>query len=371
MIRILHVLPRLRRGGSQALVMNLYRHIDKTKYQFDFIIFTNDKDDYYDEILSLGGKVFHFHKFNGKNFFSIRKEWENFFRAHPEYRILHSHVRSFASIYIPVAKKNGVKTIIHSHSTSNGHGFKGFIKSILEFPLRFQADYLMACSKEAGIWLFGKKAISKENYLFLPNAIDLKKFAFNYEKRLEVRKKLHIPLDSVVIGHVGGIEKPKNHVFLLSVFKKIMEFNKNSFLLLVGDGTLQKHIENLAVELNVSDKVLFLGNQASVYDFYSAFDILVFPSLWEGLPVTLVEAQASGLKCLVSNKITKDVLISDCLEYKSLKESPLSWAKRTIEILDENKHKDRHVFMKFGNYDLFDVDYATNCLLNFYEKIIN
>ena len=138
MIRVLQVLPRLRRGGSQAMVMNLYRAINRDEVQFDFIIFTKDHDDYYDEIKEMGGKIFHFKKINATNVFAIRKEWNSFFQEHSEYKILHSHVRSFASVYISIAKKHHITTIIHSHSTSHGPGLlKDIVKTLFEYPLRF------------------------------------------------------------------------------------------------------------------------------------------------------------------------------------------------------------------------------------------
>ena len=189
MIRVLQVLPRLRRGGSQAMVMNIYRSIDHNKIQFDFIIFTKDHDDYYDEIIANGGRVYHFEKFNGLNFFKIKSNFNKFLREHNEYKIIHFHVYSTASIYIPVAKKNGLKTIIHSHSTSNGKGVMALIKNALQLPLRNQADYLFACSSEAGKWLYGKKAISRDNYFFIPNGIPLNQFNFSKEKRMNIRKK--------------------------------------------------------------------------------------------------------------------------------------------------------------------------------------
>ena len=369
MIRILHVLPRLRRGGSQAVVMNLFRQLDRTRFQFDFIIFTQDHDDYYDEIIQLGGKIFHFTKFNGKNFSKIKKEWKNFFKSHPEYKILHSHVRSFASIYLPIARKFNVKTIIHSHSSSNEKGFKGLIKSLMEYPLRFQADYLLACSTEAGKWLFGKKSVNKDNYLFFPNAIDFGKFVFDATEREAIRKKVLPSPDCFLVGHVGGLETPKNHSFLLDVFSELTKLINNAYLLLVGDGTLEKEIKKKAVDLQLEDKVIFAGLQTNISPFLSAMDVLVFPSLWEGLPVTLVEAQSSGLQCLVSNNITKDVRITDLITYMPLSEGSLSWAKQVVRLSDNQV--DRLNFRKENNFYAFDIKKAVSSLESFYEKILD
>lgn len=336
MIRILQVLPRLRRGGSQAMVMNLYRALDRDNYQFDFIIFTPDHDDYYDEIRALGGKIYHFKKLNGKNLFEVRKEWDLFFKEHPEYRILHSHVRSFASVYIPIAKRHGLKTIIHSHSTSNGKGFEGFIKSLLEFPLRFQADYLFACSTEAGKWLYGNNAVRKSNYRFIPNAIDLEKFYFSTSERDKIRTQFGIE-NEVVVGHVGGFETPKNHEFIIDTFISFLSLCPGAKLMLVGDGTFEDKIRNICRDKGLTDNVIFAGLQANVAPYLSAMDVFLFPSLWEGLPVSVVEAQVSGLRCLLSDTITRDVELSSLLTYYSLQSGADRWARTLLDLVPDNR----------------------------------
>ena len=164
MIRVLHVLGGLNRGGAETMVINLYRAIDKTKVQFDFIIHTDKQQDYLDEVKALGARVFCFPRFTGKNLTTVLKNWDSFFCKHPEYKILHSHVRSYASLYIPIAKKYGIKTIVHSHSTSNGNNIFSKIKNILQYPLRYQSDFLFACSQNSGEWLFGKKFARSENF---------------------------------------------------------------------------------------------------------------------------------------------------------------------------------------------------------------
>lgn len=309
MIRVLHVLGGLERGGAETMVMNLYRNIDHNKIQFDFIIHTLEKQAYYQEIIDMGGRVYHFPAFNGKNIFLLKKKWAQFFAEHMEYKILHSHVRSYASLYIPIAKKYGLKTIIHSHSTSNGKGVSSIIKRILQFPLRYQADYLMACSNEAGQWLYGAKGCKKDNYLFIPNAIYTEKYRFSEKIATEYRKKLNLE-DKLVIGHVGRFHEAKNHMFLLEVFAKICEKRSDAILLLVGDGDLRQDIQMKIHSLNLDNKVLLTGSRDDVPQLMQAMDLFVFPSLWEGLPVTVVEAQAAGLPCLISDNITTDVDLS-------------------------------------------------------------
>lgn len=367
MIRILQVLPRLRRGGSQAMVMSLYRALDRERFQFDFIIFTPDHDDYYDEITSLGGKVYHFQKFNGKNLFAVRKEWDEFFRNHPEYKILHSHVRSFASLYIPIAKKHGLTTIIHSHSTSNGIGAERWIKAVLQFPLRYQADYLFACSTEAGKWLYGAKALQHQNYKFIPNAISIRAFLFSEEKRRAVRSRYNIR-DEVVVGHVGGFETPKNHVFLIDCFCRFLQYRPTAKLMLVGDGTYEEKIKALCVERGIANQVIFAGLQADVGPFLSAMDVFLFPSLWEGLPVSVVEAQVSGLKCLISDSITKDVELSDLLTYFPLGAGAARWAAKLDGLSDEKRKPASENNLE--RLSAFDCDKTVRELETFYSQCL-
>lgn len=368
MIRILQVLPRLRRGGSQAMVMNLYRALDREKFQFDFIIFTQDHDDYYDEIRALGGKIFHFKKFNGKNLLSIHKEWNEFFIAHPEYKILHSHVRSFASIYIPIAKAHGLVTIIHSHSTSNGNGVKGKIKSILEYPLRYQADYLFACSTEAGKWLYGENVVFKPNYRFVPNAIPLEKFFYSQADRNRIRHKYGIG-EEIIVGHVGGFETPKNHTFLIECFREFLKIYPKAKLMLVGDGTFEEKIKILCQEYQITDSVIFTGLQPDIGQYLSAMDVFLFPSLWEGLPVSVVEAQASGLKCLLSDVITKDVELTDLLTYYSLNEDAKHWAKALSDMIPQMRLPISE--QNFNRLASFDCKNTIKELEKFYSECVH
>ena len=220
------------------MVMNLYRAVDRTQIQFDFIVHNEKKQAYTDEILSLGGRIFHFPAFDGLNYFKMKNLWKQFFKDHPEYKILHSHVRSYASLYLPIAKKAGLKTIIHSHSTSNGKGIGSFVKRIMQYPLRWQADYFFGCSKEAGAWLFGNKVVNSPKYHILQNAIDTEQYKFNPEIRKEYREKLGLGGKKTFI-HVGRFHPAKNHAFLLKVFAEIHKQDANTILLLAGDGELR------------------------------------------------------------------------------------------------------------------------------------
>ncbi len=361
MIRVLQMIGSLNVGGSQTMMLNLYRSMDRDKIQFDFILDHPDETYFAPQVEELGGRIYALSPFRGTNAGEIRRDWNNFFYTHPEYTVLHSHVRSYASLYLPVAKAHGVMTIIHSHSTSNGSGVSAAVKEVLQKPLRHQADVLMACSSEAGEWLFGKKACQSERFVLLPNAVDLRRYAPDPEKRRALRRELGLE-GRMVIGHVGRFMEVKNHRFLLEVFREIHERHPASALLLVGDGPLQEETARQAVELGIAEDVLMTGNRDDVPELLGAMDRFVLPSLWEGLPVTAVEAQAAGLPCFLSDPITRDVDLSPLVHYLPLGD-PAVWAD---EILRDHPRLDvRADIVRAG----FDVQGSARKLSELYLRL--
>lgn len=350
-IRILHVLGRLDRGGAETMVMNLYRSMDRSKIQFDFVICTTDKCDYTDEIYSLGGRIYSFPKFSLKNSLSFVKAWNEFFKEHKEYKIVHGHLRSTASIYLSIAKRYGLVTIVHSHSTSSGNGFSALVKNILQLPIRFIADFLFSCSDIAGIWLFGEKAVKKDNYFLLNNAINTEEFIFNEDKRIEVRKRLQLE-NKFVIGHIGAFRLQKNHEFIIQIFKEVYKQCDRAVLLLIGDGELRTKTQKMVNDFGLNDAVRFTGIRQDIPDLLQAMDVFLFPSIWEGLPVTLIEAQASGLKCIISDTISKQSCVTDLVEFVSLSESPEEWAKRILMIDNGYIRKNTSSEIKNAKYDI-------------------
>ena len=364
MIRVLHVLGGLERGGAETMVMNLYRAIDRTQIQFDFIIHTNEHQAYYDEICSLGGKIYSFPKYNGRNHLFMKKKWGEFFLNHPEYRILHSHVRSYASLYIPIAKKHGLKTIIHSHSTSNGRGVKSIVKKLMQYPLRNQADFFMGCSKEAGKWLFGNKIVNNNNFIIIKNAIDISKYTFNPKIREKYRDILNLN-NSYVYIHVGRFHPVKDHDFLLKLFCEIHKESTNSKLILVGDGYLRSHIEKMIQELSMSSSVILVGSQPNVYDYLQAADCFLFTSKWEGLGMAAVEAQASGLKCICNTGIPKDVKVTDLCYFIPTTDLE-KWKKEALNM--DYFREDTSQLIKNSGFDIND---SALKLFDFYKGVLN
>ena len=366
--RVLHVLGKLNRGGAETMIMNIYRNIDRSKIQFDFVIHTNEKCDYNDEIIKLGGKIYSVPHYIGRNHFKYKKAWNNFFNKYSEYKIIHGHIRSTAAIYLKIAKKYGLVTIAHSHSTaSRGNKIEQFVKNIMQVPIRYIADYLFACSDEAGVWLFGKKSIKKENYKIVKNAIDVNKYIFDENNRNEMRKILNIE-NKFVVGHVGNFTYPKNHKFLIDIFYQVQMENKNSILLLVGDGELRSHIEKQMIDLDIKDKVILTGVVKNVNDYMQAMDVFVFPSIFEGLGIAVIEAQAAGLPCVVADTIPDEAFITNLIKKISLNKGSQVWSD---QILKYTKYDKRDTYKEVCNHG-YDICKTAKWLENFYlERLIN
>lgn len=298
--------------------MNLYNNVDRKKVQFDFVVTPEERKGLYEQVEKLGGRVFVCPQYTGKNHFAYCKWWDSFFKEHPEYHVIHGHVRSTASIYLKIAKKNGLVTIAHSHSTSNGSGISAIVKDMLQLTIRHTADYLFACSDKAGRWLYGEKATEQPNYRMIPNGVDLKRFAFCEKKRQQMRQKLGIAEDTFVLGHIGRITVPKNHQFLVELFAEYHKENPNSKLLLVGDGELFETVQQQCTELGIQEAVIMVGSKTNTEDYYQAMDVFVFPSLWEGLGIVAIEAQANGLPCLVSENVPREAVLTENTKVLSL-----------------------------------------------------
>lgn len=329
-IRVLQVIGIMDLGGAETMIMNLYRHMDRSKVQFDFVENMNDGAHFDQEIRELGGKIYRCPRFTGKNYFAYRKWWKNFFDTHTEYAFVHGHIGSTAAIYLKEAKNHGIRTIAHSHNTS-AKTVRQVFYDVLAYPTRHIADYLFMCSIQAGVDRYGKKAVSDKNRAyFVPNAIDTEHYRFNISIREKTRQELGVSENTLLVGHVGRFAEQKNHLFLLDIFREIAERMLDAKLLLVGDGTLREKIEEEIDNLGLKDKVIMAGNRTDVSSMLMAMDVFVFPSLFEGLPVSLVEAQCSGLPCVISDRVPSDgVLIREQVQVKTLGD-PSAWAEAVI-----------------------------------------
>lgn len=337
MIRVLQVFHGMDCGGAETMIMNLYRHVDRSKVQFDFLVHTTKKCFFDDEIRQLGGNIYsvpYYKITNGKQY---KEALEGFFNAHPEIKIVHGHLGSCAHIYLQKAKQHGCYAIAHSHNTKpKGFSLKNCLYRLFTYKTRKTADYFFGCSIAAAEYRFGKKIAHSDRCGVLKNAIDVNKFAYSESYRNEIREEFNLG-KKFVVGHVGRFNTQKNHAFLIDVFKAVYDQRPDSVLMLVGVGDLMPKIKQKVDALGLNDAVVFAGLRSDVYKMMSAFDVFLFPSLYEGLPVTLVEAQAAGLKCVVSDEITKEVDISNLVHYLPLKYDALSWANVVTETCLERK----------------------------------
>lgn len=337
-IHVLHVLGGVGLGGAESRIMDLYRQMDRNEIQFDFLVHCNDlnrKPQFYDEeILALGGHIYVLPKFKVYNYFTYRKAVQAFFAAHREFRVVQGHMTSTAAIYLPIAKRFGVPvTVAHARNAGVVKGPKGIATRLFRRGLADKADVLFACSKLAGEDVFGKKAMEDGRVKIIHNAIDVKRFAFDERKRQETRDALGIA-DKLVLGHVGRFDYQKNHPYLLEVFAAVCKERPDAALLLLGDGADRSVMEERCRELGIADRVKFLGNRKDAERFYQAMDVFLLPSFFEGLPGVLVEAQAAGLKCIVSDTVTREAQATDLVTYLSIEDAPEVWAQEILRQSD-------------------------------------
>lgn len=355
-IRVLQVVTYMGRGGLETMLMNYYRNIDRDKVQFDFLTHRDERWDYDDEIESLGGKIYHLPKLNpfSKSYLNAL---DKFFKEHKEYQIVHCHQDCLSGVVLKVAKKNGVRfTIAHSHNANQDKNLKYLIKLFEKRKVAKYADKLFACGDEAGRWMF-----NTDNFEVLNNAIDTDLYTYNKEKADKVKKEFDIE-NKFVVGHVGRFNPQKNHEFLIDVFNEVQKIKEDSVLMLVGDGDLRLEIEQKVRGLGIENKVIFTGVRSDVNDLMQGMDVFLFPSLYEGLPVTMVEAQASGLKCIISDKVPLECKMTENVLVVKLEESPQKWAEEVLKYEKYERKNTKEEIVKAN----FDIKANAKCLQEFY-----
>jgi Glycosyltransferase len=361
MIRVLQVVWSMDRGGLETFIMNVYRNIDRSRVQFDFLVHTNKECAYDAEIRSLGGKIFKVAS-RRNSMLKNSRELDAFYRGHPEYGIVHMH-DSCMSYISPLyfAKKNGVPVrILHSHSTgvSKEETAHKVLHLFHQRRLKELVTDCFACSSEAGKWMFGK---SKAEFQYIKNGIESQRFIYDEMLRERYRREMGLE-DKIVIGHIGRFAYPKNHTFLLEIFYELSKLSDQFVLLLIGKGELEAEIQKKVCELDLINKVIFLGERADIPQLLQAMDLFVFPSIFEGLPVTLVEAQAAGLKCVVADTVTRQAAVSDLTEYIDLKKSAFEWAERICRLIPYERKNRQEIIRMSG----FDIQETAQWMQNFY-----
>ena len=359
-------------GGIQEMVIKWLENMDTNNIQVDILSYNTGKSDNYKErVEKFGGKVYIVQTYvSRKYFWKSFKELNEFFKTHNDYDVLHAHSSSKAIFIMLYAKIYGIKTrILHSHTTQIiMSGILPRLAATIFRPITnaLSTDYF-ACSPEAGDFLFGRHASRQGKIKIIHNAINIEEYYYDCEIRKYMREKLNID-NKFVIGNVGRFKEPKNHTFLIDIFKEISILEPNSILLLVGNGELEESIKRKVKKVNLEEKVIFLGFRKDVNNLMQAMDILVMPSIFEGLPVTAVEAQAVGLPCVFSDAITKEAAILDESIYLSLTDSPKKWAKEIISINKKYKRDNKTKLIKKRGYD---IAIETKKLEKFYKKVVD
>ncbi|MDE6845538.1 MAG: glycosyltransferase family 1 protein [Lachnospiraceae bacterium] len=376
-IRILHVLGGVGLGGAESRIMDLYRQMNRDEIQFDFLVHSEAmnlytasdtsvrKPEFYDEeIQRLGGHIYVLPKFKVYNYLTYKRAVQKFFEEHHEFQVVQGHMTSTAGIYLPIAKKCGIPvTVAHSRNAGVVKGLKGIATKFFRRNLVNKADYCFACSELAGADVFGEEAMRQGRVKIIHNAIDAGRFTYDADKRKKVREQLGMT-DQLVLGHVGRFNYQKNHPYLIDIFAALCKIRQDAMLILLGEGQDMEGIKEKCRQLGIEDKVRFLGNQKRPEDYYQAMDIFLLPSFFEGLPGVLVEAQAAGLKCFVSDTITREAQATDLVTYLSIEQPAGEWAKR-IHAEAAYQRRDTYQTMRDSG---FDVETQASGYQLFYQK---
>jgi len=335
-IRVLHFQGRMGKGGAETFIMNTYRNIDRSQLQFDFLIYHDFKDikPYNKEIEKLGGRIFSVPN-PKKNIFGYVLAVQKLLRDE-YFDIAHNHVFFGGGLNLWLAHKAGIqKRIAHSHATTDGKNtlFSTVIRKGLDkWMFKYGTDFL-ACSTEAGIGLFGED----HPFKFIPNGINLNLFQNKRETKRESKKRIGVPEESFVIGNIGRFELQKNHDLLIDIFKNVTIDKPDSSLILIGEGSLEEDLKLKVNQLQLNEKVYFLGIREDIPDILNAMDVMVMPSLYEGLPISAVEAQASGVKLVMSSEVSKETQLSQNVKFLSLETSLDVWVDTILKEPMDNR----------------------------------
>lgn len=346
-IRVLHVVPNMQQGGLENYIMNLYRNIDRSAVQFDFLEHYSKKSYFDDEIESLGGRIFRIPFMETKDVWAYLRFLKGLFADNPQIKVVHGHMATTALIYLGVAKSAGINTrIIHAHESSYLKSVRGYVRRFLIKQAWRNASILAACSEKAGHYYYGHR-----DYVVFNNAIDVKRFAFDLEKRNCFRREHKIPNDSLVIGHIGRFSAEKNQIFLVDVLERLLSRNPNSYLVMIGEGNTQELVKATVHSKGLAENVRFLSPIAHPENAYCGMDVFVLPSIYEGLPLTGVEAQCCGLPCVFSVNVTREVVMTDSVVFMDLGKSPDEWALALLQAAGTKRDQESWKCIVEAGYD--------------------
>ena len=338
MIRVLHSVSNMARAGIETMLMNYYREMDRSQIQFDFLANKPVPGEYDEEIRGMGGRVFVSPGLNPLHFPQYKRFVADLLKSSPDIKIVHAHNEAMGYYALKSAKDAGINVrIAHAHNTQIIRDYKYPLKMVCKQLLPGAATDYWSCGRDAGIYYYGQKRWNASGFI-LHNAIDLDRFCFQPEIRSRLRQRHGIE-NCFVIGHVGRFNVQKNHTRLLDIFSQIAKAAPEARLALIGVGELEQAAQERARSLGVQDQVLFLGQMANVNEWYQAMDCFVLPSLFEGLPVVGVEAQAAGLPCFFSDQVTDEILLSPDARRISLQTGDEEWAHKILAVRQKNVHR--------------------------------
>ena len=359
------------RAGAETMMMNYLRNIDRDKIQMDFLINREEKSDYEEEIKSLGSHIYHMSPLYPGKFIGYKREFKRFLQQHPEYKIIHSNLEERSYFALKIAKKLGVPVrIVHAHSVPREHNLKMLVRLYFRKRLRKYYTHALTCGKKPARWLFG----TDEKAVIMKNAIDTRRFQFDAREREEMRKQFGIAKKTLLVGNIGRFSPEKNQGFLLNVFQEIHKKNSDSMLIFIGGGKpkieqkIKKELVGKAKRLGLESNIKFLGVKEHIEKWMQMLDVIVMPSISEGFPVTLVEAQAAGVRCAVSEGVSPEVNITGELQYNLLSESAETWAKNILSLCEtEPDRKNMHEKIIEAGLDIRE---NAGWLETFYEKAL-
>lgn len=366
-IKILMVLGSTNMGGAQIFILNLLKNMDLSRFQVDFAVnFDENYGGIGTELKAMGCHIYKLPYFRVYNYIHFKRSWQLFLKEH-QYDIVHGHSTNSASVYLKVAKKMGCITIAHCHSAGfRGNKLQQLFKIIFARKIRTAAEYWFACSDIAAQHLYGDGYKLYDKYYNIPNAIIANYYLYNNEVAKKIRTQFDIKEDVFLCGHVGSFTAPKNHAFLLKVFKEILQRVPNAKLICCGAGILQEQVKENALSMGILEHIIFTGVVKNVNEFMMAMDLLIFPSLFEGFPVTIIESEATGLPVLMSDIITDEVDLTDCIHRMSLDSSPADWANKACSIQVGNRVS-YHKIIRDSKYNMSN---SVNTVISLYDKMI-
>lgn len=331
-IKVLMVLGNTGMGGSQAFVLNLIQNCDLNRFHFDIAVSYEISNGIGDRVRQLGCSVYILPYFKVYNYLQYVRAWRKFLRNH-HYDIVHAHSTNSASIYLKIAKEFGCVTVAHSHSAGyRGNGLQQKAKKYFASKVAEVADYWFACSDKAALRLYGENYKNNPHYYDIPNAINAEKYKYSKEIACRIRKEIGVKDDVFLCGHVGTFSPPKNHLFLMDIFCEVLKRKPNARLMCCGAGTLMPQVKEKAETLGILDKIIFTGVVMNVNEYMMAMDVFIFPSIFEGFPMSVIEAQAVGLPVVMSEVITKEVDLTKLVNRHSINEDASKWAETIANI---------------------------------------